>query len=165
MKRSELLLIQLVEECNEVAQRASKCLRFGSDRTQPYKFNSNAERLNQEFIDLLTIHDMLVEEGVIPKLQNLEEQKENKKRRVEEHIEISEELGISDKETRWAVCLEYIHGAYSVIKGPCRNLTDILEYNNTLDEEDFGPCVIMRFDTDRQETIEYIWQNGQWTKV
>lgn len=64
MTRQEHLLIILAEECNEVAQRASKALRFGMEEVQPEQESSNAERLVQEFNDLLAVAFMLKLEGI-----------------------------------------------------------------------------------------------------
>jgi NTP pyrophosphatase (non-canonical NTP hydrolase) len=47
----ELLTI-LIEECAEVAQRATKLLRFGAAETQPGQPLNNVERLSEETGDL-----------------------------------------------------------------------------------------------------------------
>lgn len=57
LTRDELLII-LVEECGEVVQAATKCLRFGWDRDQP-GYGVNHEVLAQEIGDLLGMVDAL----------------------------------------------------------------------------------------------------------
>ena len=52
------LLICLVEECSEVIHAATKCLRFGFDRTHP-GYGHNREVLAREVGDLLGVIDEL----------------------------------------------------------------------------------------------------------
>lgn len=52
MTRTEHLLVILMEECAEVAHRASKCLRFGFKECEPGHGLSNINRLQQELDDL-----------------------------------------------------------------------------------------------------------------
>lgn len=64
-------LILLVEECGEVIQAATKCLRFGWDRNQPgYGLNSSV--LAEEVGDLLGVIDALPlnEFDIAPKRAN-----------------------------------------------------------------------------------------------
>lgn len=63
MTREENLLIQLSEECNETAQRVSKALRFGLDEIQEGQPLTNAERIIQEFNDLVAVMEMLQAEN------------------------------------------------------------------------------------------------------
>jgi NTP pyrophosphatase (non-canonical NTP hydrolase) len=65
MTRTEHLLFMLAEECAEVAQRASKAARFGIDEIQPGQPFTNAERIEQEWNDLLAVLEMLRAEGAI----------------------------------------------------------------------------------------------------
>lgn len=51
-------LILLVEECGEVVQAATKCLRFGWDRDQP-DYGINYKVLSKEVGDLLGVMDAL----------------------------------------------------------------------------------------------------------
>ena len=62
MNRREYLLTKLVEECLEVAQRATKALTFGVDEVQPGQNLTNFERLNGEWNDLLATAELLTEE-------------------------------------------------------------------------------------------------------
>lgn len=48
-----------MEECNEVAQRASKALRFGLSEVQPGQPLANAERIRQEFADLCGVYELI----------------------------------------------------------------------------------------------------------
>lgn len=59
MTRTEHLLVILMEECAEVAQRASKALRFGLGEVQPDQAETNAERLALEVDDLGAVAKML----------------------------------------------------------------------------------------------------------
>jgi hypothetical protein len=59
MTRTDMLLTILAEECAEVAQRVSKALRFGLTEIQPGQDKTNAERIEQEFLDLLAVYSML----------------------------------------------------------------------------------------------------------
>jgi NTP pyrophosphatase (non-canonical NTP hydrolase) len=66
MTRTEHLLWIVAEECAEVAQRVSKAARFGLKEVQPGQPLSNAERIVQEFDDLLAVVVMLKDEGCLP---------------------------------------------------------------------------------------------------
>ena len=68
MTRAEHLLACLAEECDEVGQRAMKGLRFTLCDVQPGQGLNNAERLNYEIVDLLTVIEMLWEEGILPEV-------------------------------------------------------------------------------------------------
>lgn len=57
LTRDELLIV-LIEECGEVIQSATKCLRFGWDRDQP-KYGVNHEVLAAELGDMLGVSDAL----------------------------------------------------------------------------------------------------------
>jgi NTP pyrophosphatase (non-canonical NTP hydrolase) len=57
MTREEILVV-LIEECGEVIQAATKCLRFGWDRDHPL-YGVNHEVLAQELGDVLGVADAL----------------------------------------------------------------------------------------------------------
>lgn len=59
LTRDELLVL-LIEECGEVIQAATKCLRFGWDRYQP-EYGKNDVVLASEIGDLLGVIDALPE--------------------------------------------------------------------------------------------------------
>ncbi len=65
MNRTEHLLVKLMEECDEVSQRASKALRFGLSEIQPGQRLNNSERIEEEAADLLGILEILQEEGCL----------------------------------------------------------------------------------------------------
>ena len=58
MTREEHLINNITEECLEVAQRASKALRFGMEEIQPGQLLTNRERLIDEFNDLVAVLEM-----------------------------------------------------------------------------------------------------------
>jgi hypothetical protein len=65
MNRKEHLLIIAAEECNEVAQRLSKALRFGLSEIEPGQQLSNSYRIKQELNDLIAVLQMIeIETGV-----------------------------------------------------------------------------------------------------
>jgi NTP pyrophosphatase (non-canonical NTP hydrolase) len=60
--RLEELLIILMEECAEVSQAASKCMRFGLPSTHPEGAQSNQLRLESEIGDFMAMVRLLTEE-------------------------------------------------------------------------------------------------------
>lgn len=70
MNREEYLLDCLSEECSELAQVASKSIRFGLDNKVP---NSEEEKTNTddlitEYLQIIAVIEMLQENGSIPKI-------------------------------------------------------------------------------------------------
>jgi len=63
MNRLNELLTILQEECAEVSQCASKCIRFGIDAV--YEGKTNRERLEHELGDLLAMVKLIDEESPI----------------------------------------------------------------------------------------------------
>lgn len=55
MTLQQFLVLKLMEECTEVAQRCSKTIQFGPDEVQPTNplAGTNSYRLHQELQDLL----------------------------------------------------------------------------------------------------------------
>lgn len=88
MNRMEYLLTQGGSECNEVAHRVSKALHFGLDETQAGCTRTNAERIVDEYIDLLAVMEMLEDEGHIrmPADAELTRRKQEKKAKVEKFL-------------------------------------------------------------------------------
>lgn len=72
MTKSEHLLTFLREKCAEVSRRASKALRFGLAEVQPGQSLTNAERINEELLDLYVIAGMLVQDGDLEALMDIE---------------------------------------------------------------------------------------------
>lgn len=58
LTRDELLIL-LIEECGEVIQAATKCLRFGFDVDHGLDYGNNAIALSREMGDLLGVMDAL----------------------------------------------------------------------------------------------------------
>lgn len=56
----EVLLI-LQEECAEVTQAISKCMRFGPDQIKPGKNRTNIQMLEEEIGDLFAMVELLVD--------------------------------------------------------------------------------------------------------
>lgn len=92
MTRTQLLLIQLAEECNEVAQRVSKALRFGLDEIQPGQVLSNTERVEEEIVDLMAVFELLMVDGVVSSVNF--NKFPAKQRKVEKYLQYSQECGI-----------------------------------------------------------------------
>lgn len=61
MNRLEELLIILAEECAEVQQAASKCLRFGMN--SEYNDQTNQGRLETELGDFMAVFKLILEEA------------------------------------------------------------------------------------------------------
>jgi len=80
--RKDLLFI-LCEECGEVVQGISKCERFGYENRHRSDF-TNAEKVGLEMADLIAVYEMLVDEGVFPKVEDdvMRERIANKKEKV-----------------------------------------------------------------------------------
>jgi hypothetical protein len=93
MKRLDHLLTITGEEAVEVAQRASKALRFGLDEVQPGQPLSNRERLIVEINDLLAMVEMLEAEGVDMSAVGDDAALEAKKLKVENFLELSRFYG------------------------------------------------------------------------
>jgi hypothetical protein len=58
LSRNELLIL-LIEECGEVIQAATKCLRFGYERNEP-GYGKNDDVLSKEIGDLIGVTDGLI---------------------------------------------------------------------------------------------------------
>ncbi len=94
MTRQQLLLTLLMEECNEVAQRASKAIRFTPEEIQEGQGLTNAERIVYEFNDLLAVIGMLENEGVLPKETIRTDLIQAKQEKIEKYLKYSESLGV-----------------------------------------------------------------------
>ncbi len=98
MTRTEHLLTMLAEECAEVAQRASKAVRFGPNEIQPGQGGTNAVCIHLEFADLLAVYEMLHEDAVIfargfTPDGHMRELMGAKKAKVEKYLAYSAECG------------------------------------------------------------------------
>ena len=73
----EIMLI-LQEECAEVIQAVSKCMRFGPDQIKPNKQVSNVGMLQEEIGDLLAMVELLTDLDIGVTTEGLEQAKKNK---------------------------------------------------------------------------------------
>lgn len=95
MNRIEHLLDILGEECNEVAVRCSKAMRFGLQEIQPGQELTNAQRIMIEVNDVYAMLAMLNDAGVIDPEPNLKAI-EDKVFKVEKFLLYSKECGTLD---------------------------------------------------------------------
>lgn len=97
MTRMELLLVQLMEECAEVAQRASKALRFGLNEVEPNQKGpiplTNENRLAYEIADLRVTVNKIADEGGL-RTTIMPSQLVAKREKIEKYLNYSKELGI-----------------------------------------------------------------------
>lgn len=96
MNRTEYLLTCLAEECNEVAQRVSKILRFGLNEVQPGYTSSNLTRLNEELADLCGVVRMLYPLGIQLQSGTTEKMIE-KEKKVNKYFEYSKQIGVANE--------------------------------------------------------------------
>ncbi|MEQ0217785.1 hypothetical protein ABLV18_27155 [Klebsiella sp. CN_Kp114] len=92
MTETQYLLDILSEECNEIAVRASKAIRFGLDEIQPGQTLTNAQRLALELDDLYGAIELLNEKNpgtYIPNRNNIDAKKD----KVFKFMKYSEQCG------------------------------------------------------------------------
>lgn len=65
MKKQEEIMLILQEECAEVTQAISKCLRFGVDNFKPGKPKTNREHLAEELGDLQAMIDLCIKFDIV----------------------------------------------------------------------------------------------------
>lgn len=95
MNRKEHLLVIFSEECSEIAQEVAKSLRFGLQDYDPNNpAETNLERIEKEFNQLIAVRDMLTHEGIVIK-KDLDVQ-EQKKASVEKYLRHSIACGTLD---------------------------------------------------------------------
>ena len=99
MNRPEHLLICLAEECSEVSQRVSKALRFGLSEVQPGQELNNAQRIELEANDLISVLEILEDEGVI-RLRGSEEVRERKKAKLAKFMDYAKECGSLEQDSK-----------------------------------------------------------------
>lgn len=92
MLLQEHLLVILGEECNEVAHRVSKALRFGLREVQEGQPLTNAERIIEEYSQLQAVMQMLFDQALIPATINTEAYHE-KFKAVNKFLEYSKTCG------------------------------------------------------------------------
>jgi NTP pyrophosphatase (non-canonical NTP hydrolase) len=93
MNKHEYLLTCLAEECNEVAQRISKALRFGLDEVQPDQPLNNRERITEELHDLNAVAVLCERAGLVISVMPNERTIERKRSKIEYFKRISRNQG------------------------------------------------------------------------
>jgi hypothetical protein len=90
MTKEQLYLLVVAEECNEVAQRCSKAMRFGMDEVQPGQHLNNRERILIELNDLVGAIETLFDTDI----NNILDQKSimDKSEKIEEYLKYSQAL-------------------------------------------------------------------------
>jgi NTP pyrophosphatase (non-canonical NTP hydrolase) len=83
MTRKEEILLILMEECAEVAQQASKCIRFGGEK--------NDYELAKEIGDLICMVDLLKECGSLNE-DTIFYQSEAKRKKLEKYSNIFKDV-------------------------------------------------------------------------
>lgn len=91
MNRTEILLVQLAEECAEVQQQCCKALRFGLEEIRPSDDETNAQSITRELEDLEGIVHMLQVSKNIAYFK--QENIEAKIKKVEKYLKYSESVG------------------------------------------------------------------------
>lgn len=100
MNITENLLITAAEECNEIAQRITKALRFGLTEVQKGQSETNAQRIIGEFNDLVAVLELLQSHGDLPPIFDHEHQR-LKRMRVVKWMEYSrDECGTLQTDTQ-----------------------------------------------------------------
>ena len=94
MTRTEHLLGIIAEECAEIAQRASKAQRFGLSEIQPGQSLTNAQRISEEYTDLVAVILMLNREYPLSPISD--DKLEAKRVKVEHFLKYSKQCGTID---------------------------------------------------------------------
>ena len=98
MNKKELLLIKLMEECNELSQCVAKLLWFGENEVEPGQDLTNFERMVNEYNDLIGVIDKINEDDVFLKTISVYPDKTTrKKEKIEKYLIYSKGLGILDR--------------------------------------------------------------------
>lgn len=89
-----MILVKIMEECDEVSQRCAKALRFTLEEVQPGQNLNNANRIIDELQDLLIILDYAQMHGVIGDFKAIPiDQFISKRERIEKYLEYSKSVG------------------------------------------------------------------------
>jgi NTP pyrophosphatase (non-canonical NTP hydrolase) len=108
MTRLEHLLTILSEECMETGQRITKASRFTLGEIQAGHSQTNAQRINYEFNDILAVMEMIGADTGYDLAARDEMSIETKKINVEKFLRYSEEIGtlvdmevLREKSDKW----------------------------------------------------------------
>lgn len=89
---TEMMLLQLGEEATEVAQEASKCIRFTLENG--YNGDSNIDRLRKEYSQFMAVIHYLVHCGVVIEVD--QKHFDDKLKQIDKYLKISKDLGCLD---------------------------------------------------------------------
>ncbi len=99
MNKTEYLLICLMEECAEIQQIASKCLRFGLGNHHPDGMKCNDAELQRELTDLDAIRFLLIQEKALKNRPVLYNDMVPKMQKVEHFMGVSRDCGTLEAES------------------------------------------------------------------
>jgi NTP pyrophosphatase (non-canonical NTP hydrolase) len=97
MTRTEHLIAIVAEECAEVAQRCTKALRFGLLEIQPGQPLTNAQRISQEYGDLVAALILLQRECPGNFAGPTDEALEEKRQKIEHYLKYSSVVGCLER--------------------------------------------------------------------
>lgn len=95
MNTEKYLLTCLAEECAELAQAASKAIRFGLENAAEPDKPTNLQRINEELMDILAVIEILDDSGILVQTGS-RDYLDTKKSKVYKMLYLSGELGIVD---------------------------------------------------------------------
>lgn len=94
MTTKERLLLKVMEECDEVSQRVAKALAFGLDEIQEGQSLNNAQRIQDELIDLFAVLYLLEQKGIfVMEKTTTNDVLDQRVKRIEKYLEYSRKLG------------------------------------------------------------------------
>lgn len=86
MNRTEYLLTQATSECCEVAHSVTKAMHFGLADSKPGQHLTNADRIIEEWADLMGVMKMLCDDGILTLPENFDSMVAAKRQRVEKFM-------------------------------------------------------------------------------
>ena len=88
MNKIENISLVIMEECAEVQQAISKCLRFGYDCYNPqFPNTNNGKDVLKEYFQLQAMMELLMEESGLKNYMTEKEIAETKKHKIEKFLE------------------------------------------------------------------------------
>lgn len=115
------MLVILSEECSEIAQRATKAIRFGMDDSEPGQDKNNLTRLVEEIHDLIAVLKML---GIGISVWN-ETMISNKIEKVEHYLKYSQKLGMVETDETTVIQLDTHGGVREIFTVPVEAIDKI----------------------------------------